>query len=211
MALGPKEMNAAIVANLKSKSGKNLEEWKAQIKGSGLAIKKEIHAWLKSQGLGHIQAQVVTNHYLGTNLYNEKKDQDTLFTRYPDQRKLLDKITQTLKEEFSLTPKPCKGYIPLYNPQGTISISFKPTAKGLYAGLIGEEFPFPVVPHKKTLGGSERMKFEFYLVDEEADPQKVFLALQKKPMICGLTTGGFFVWPVTMRGIGPGAYENHAC
>jgi hypothetical protein len=47
MALGPKEMNAAIVANLKSKSGKNLEEWKAQIKGSGLAIKKEIHAWLK--------------------------------------------------------------------------------------------------------------------------------------------------------------------
>jgi hypothetical protein len=179
VALGPKEMGEAIVANLKAKTGKDLEEWKEEILKTKLTQKKAIMTWLKENGLGHIQAQTVSAVYLGVGLYDAKRDKESLFSKYPDQKRLMEVIGRRLEKEYQLTPKPCKGYIPYYCEKGTIALSFKPTQKGLYVGLIGDHFDFPVLPHKKSLGGSERMKYGLYIIDEEADAQKVYTALEK--------------------------------
>lgn len=53
MAPSPKEQQAAIIRNLKDKTGRNLDEWIEQMKGSGAHRPKEQMEWLKkSQGLG---------------------------------------------------------------------------------------------------------------------------------------------------------------
>ena len=85
-----------------------------------------------------------------------------LFEKYPEQRRLMDEINSEIVEKYGLSVKPCKGYVPVYSKDRTIRISYKPTPDGLYIGLVGESFPFGVVPHKKSLGGTERMAYGIY-------------------------------------------------
>jgi hypothetical protein len=55
----------------------------------------------------------------------------------------------------------------LYGSDRKISLSFKPTSKGLYVGLIGDSFLFDTIPHKAAYGGSQRMRFGFLAKTEE--------------------------------------------
>jgi len=49
-----------VLANLKAKTGRTVEEWTALVRAEGLADAKAIQAWLKTQGLGGTQAGLVT-------------------------------------------------------------------------------------------------------------------------------------------------------
>ncbi|MFM2600948.1 DUF4287 domain-containing protein [Vibrio fortis] len=168
MALGPKEMTQAIIANLKDKTGKDKNEWLNIIASSGLEKKKELKIFMKEQGLGAFQANAVVELYLDDCSYNEpEKLIDNLFVKHPEQKILMNSIIMAVAEPFSLTVKPCKGYIPLYGSDRKISLSFKPTSKGLYVGLIGDSFLFDTIPHKASYGGSQRMRFGFLAKTEE--------------------------------------------
>ena len=57
MALGPKEMEAAIIGNLKDKSGKDLDQWISWLRDQEVSGKKESEAALKAEGLGTFQAR----------------------------------------------------------------------------------------------------------------------------------------------------------
>jgi hypothetical protein len=64
MGLSPKQMEDAIIQNLKSKTGKTLQEWLATLKESKILDKKEAIGFLKTEkGLGHFQAQTVYKHF----------------------------------------------------------------------------------------------------------------------------------------------------
>lgn len=56
----PEQMSAAVVANLKAKTGKTLEAWAEIVRSEGPQRFMERVKWLKAEkGLGHVQAQMV--------------------------------------------------------------------------------------------------------------------------------------------------------
>ncbi|QTV79788.1 DUF4287 domain-containing protein [Microbacterium sp. NIBRBAC000506063] len=131
MALGPKAMGEAIAHNLKTKTGKTLEEWLAALDGAGAADRATSLAWLKEQGLGHFQAQLVVDRREGQPLYDDRDGLvDSLFARHPEQRALYEQVAAEAQEQHDLTANPCKGYVPLYSPRKRIVVSFTPRTRG---------------------------------------------------------------------------------
>ena len=158
MALGPKAMGDAIAANLEAKTGKTLEGWLAALAREGLHDREGALAWLKQQGLGHFQAQLVVQKRAGEPLYDDPDQLVTeLFRTQPKQRATYEAIVRELARDHRFVVNPCKGYIPLYSSRNRIFASFVPTRDGLYVGLVGDGFDAPTVPHRTSRGGSERM------------------------------------------------------
>lgn len=173
MALGPKAMGEAIVANLKTKTGKTLSEWQEMLKSQDITDEKTAQKYLKENGLGHFQAMTVAQLTFGQDEYqDEDKLVDELFADYPEQRNLYDTIVDELSN--SLTVQPCKGYVPLYK-DGKIIVSFKPTDDGLYAALnlTNPDNWQNSVEHKLSLGGSERLKDGLYVISNQLADQLV--------------------------------------
>lgn len=171
MALGPKAMGEAIIANLKSKTGKDLAAWQAELAEAGVADAAAAKRLLIERGLGQFQAASVAEYTFGDDHYADaERLVDDQFRRYPEQRALYDHALDRLTgPEF--TPKPCRTYLPVYR-DGRIAVSFKATPRGLYAALT---LPDPAavpgrVDHKPSLGGSPRLKDGVYLTSfDEVD------------------------------------------
>jgi hypothetical protein len=164
MALGPKAMGEAIVANLKTKTGKDLAAWRAELKRQGISDQQAAKQWLRDQGLGHFQAVTVTERHFSNDQYaDERKLVHSLFERFPEQYALYEAAVRGLSAN-RCKPQPCRGYVPLYR-DGKIVVSFKPTARGLYAALnLTNHAQWPAsIAHKPSLGGSTRLKHGVYL------------------------------------------------
>ncbi len=168
MALGPKAMGEAIIANLKRKSGRDLGEWQSVLSTEGIDDRATAESRLLEHGLGKFQAMTIAEVTFGANLY-EAPDQlvNDPFAKYPDQKPLFDRAV-ALGAQADLNLQPCRGYAPLYR-DGRIAVSFKPTARGLYAALIlGDSAAWPDrQPHKPSLGGSARLTDGVYLSSSE--------------------------------------------
>jgi len=169
MALGPKAMGEAILANLKAKTGHDLDHWLAVLRRSGLNEPAAARQLLQDAGLGRFQAMSVVEHALGANAYSDAgRLVEAQFKRHPSQRALYDSAIAA-SGRLGLEPKPCRGYLPLYRA-GRIVVSFKSTARGLYAALnLAHPSKWPErVDHKASLGGSARLKDGIYLHDAHA-------------------------------------------
>lgn len=169
MALGPKAMGEAIIANLKAKSGKDLAEWQAGLTSAGVSDPDAAKQWLRDEGLGQFQAVTVVEYTYATDSYvDERRLVDDQFARFPDQRSLYEQAVRSLDPEV-FTPKPCRSYLPIYR-DGRILVSFKPTARGLYAALnMKDASAWPErVAHKPSLGGSPRLQDGIYITDQPA-------------------------------------------
>ena len=60
MGLSPKEMEDAIIKNLRDRTGKSLNEWLKVLSEENLSNKKEMKSCLKEKyNLGHFQAQTI--------------------------------------------------------------------------------------------------------------------------------------------------------
>ena len=113
MACTPKQMTAAIIRNLPSKTGKSIVQWIELLNDTSIQDKKEAIAYLKSQGLGHIQAQTVYSQKAGGLDYH-KLSADDLFKETAEMelyKYLYAKIT-ALNPDIRV--EPCKTYIPFY-------------------------------------------------------------------------------------------------
>lgn len=166
MALGPKAMGEAIIANLKAKSGKDLAGWQAQLAADGVTDPPAAQQFLRDRGLGQFQAATVVEYTFGAGSYaDERRLVDDQFARHPGQRGFYDHAVTSLDAEV-FTPKPCRGYLPIYR-DGRIAVSFKPTSHGLYAALNLKDPSAWTnrVPHKPSLGGSTRLKDGIYISD----------------------------------------------
>lgn len=166
MALGPKAMGEAILANLQPKTGKDLSQWCAELEGSGLTNPAEARAHLMDLGLGRFQAVTVVEHAFGLNSYaNEHHLVDDQFKRFPEQRPLYERALAGL-DAGTFIPRPCRSYLPIFRG-GRIVVSFKATRHGLYAALDLEhpdDWPEKVA-HKRSLGGSSRLRDGVFLGD----------------------------------------------
>lgn len=165
MALGPKAMGEAIIANLKSKTGKDIAQWCSELNSSGITDPAEARAHLVALGLGRFRAVAVVEHAFDLHIYaNDRHLVDEQFAKYPEQRILYERAVAGLDDTF--TPKPCRSYLPIYR-DGRIVVSFKATKRGLYGALnLTNPDHWPDrVPHKPSLGGSARLNDGVYLAD----------------------------------------------
>jgi hypothetical protein len=65
MAKSPEEMAAAMVANLKEKTGKTLEQWLKATKAAGMQKHGELVKWLKGEhGVTHGFANLIAHYSL---------------------------------------------------------------------------------------------------------------------------------------------------
>lgn len=162
-------MGEAIIANLKAKTGKDLDAWQDELRDSGITDPDAARQHLRELGLGQFQAVTVVERYFGHTSY---ADDDLLvgdqFARFPAQRPLYERAVAGLDDEV-YAPKPCRSYLPVYR-DGRIAVSFKPTRSGLYAALsLASPDAWPDrVPHKPSLGGSTRLPDGVYLTDAAA-------------------------------------------
>jgi hypothetical protein len=166
MALGPKAMGAAIIANLKPKTGKDITQWCSELRGSGITDPTAARAHLATLGLGRFQAVAVVEYAFGLDSYsNDAQLIEMQFARFPEQRKLYDRAIAQL-DASSYSPKPCRTYLPIYR-NGRIALSFKATKNGLYAALnLTNPGHWPNrTAHKPSLGGSTRLGDGVYLTD----------------------------------------------
>lgn len=166
MALGPKAMGDAIIANLKAKTGKSLDQWEAELNRLGITDPTAARQRLKDLGLGQFQAVAVVEHYFSLDPYaDERRLVNDHFERFPQQRALYDEaVSQLVPRGFSV--QPCQAYLPIYLG-GKIAVSFKPTARGLYAALnLATPSNWPErVAHKPSLGGTARLSDGVYVAD----------------------------------------------
>ena len=137
MSLGPKQMEEAIYRNLPKNTGKTLDEWfKALTKSKVKGINEQI-SWLKSQGLGTVQATFIArNHNNVENIYDDgDKLVNDLFSGGNDKlRKIYDSLISKIKKLGNdVSIRPCKTYIPIYRRKQFITI--KPIKQALAVGL----------------------------------------------------------------------------
>ncbi len=68
MGLSPKEMEDAIIKNLREKTGKSINEWLIVLSEEKFSNKKEMKLCLKEKyKIGHFQAQTIVKLYLEKN------------------------------------------------------------------------------------------------------------------------------------------------
>lgn len=118
MAATPEETLATMVANLKEKTGKSLEDWIALVKKSGLEKHGEIVAMLKADhGLGHGYANLVAQSHLKTGALGNSGD-DLVAAQYAGGKAGLKPIHDAIMaavakfgKDVEISPK--KGYVSL--------------------------------------------------------------------------------------------------
>lgn len=75
----PRDMINAVIANMKEKTGRSLEEWGVIAKKGGPTTARELRSWLKTEhGLGHVAAGIVADAALGLDRYVAYDDPDAL-------------------------------------------------------------------------------------------------------------------------------------
>lgn len=168
MACGPKQMGEAILRNLKSKTGKSLEEWISVVDKSGLSEKKSTMAFLKKEhGLGHFQAQKVFEVFADIKPYeNTAAFAETLFDR-PILKELYQNIRQQLLSlGDDVKEQPCKTYIPFYRKNQFALLQ----PKGDQQITIGLNLPTSASVsgfEQKNVAGSERINHYKIISEKE--------------------------------------------
>lgn len=83
MAKSPEEMKAAMIAALKEKTGKALDEWLPILRASGLTKHKELVNLLKAQhGLTHGYANMIALQALGSDSHTANDDAALIDAQY---------------------------------------------------------------------------------------------------------------------------------
>ena len=119
MAPSPEEAMKSMIANLKEKSGRSLDEWIAVVRKSGLAKHGEIVKHLKGKGLGHGYANLVAHQALGSDSVSvSAQGVDLVAEQYAGAKAALRPIYDALAKraaalgkDVELSPK--KAYVSL--------------------------------------------------------------------------------------------------
>ena len=117
MALGPKEMEEAILRNLPSKTGRSLEEWFRILSNMGYSTKADTIQFLKIEHkLGHFQAQKVYERFIGQENYAAPETFAATLFSVPESIALFTSLRkQILQIDKKVVEKPCRTYIPYYH------------------------------------------------------------------------------------------------
>jgi hypothetical protein len=142
MALSPREMRRAVIANLSAKTGKSLQQWLAILGKDGPDEPKTQVQWLKTvHKVGHVTAQciVASADGKGDEYESTQKLVDHLFSK-PAFKKIYEKLLAAVKALPKALAKPCKTYVPFYRRIQFARV--KPAGRShieLYLALGGKE------------------------------------------------------------------------
>ncbi len=119
MAHSPEEMHASMIANLKSKTGKTLEQWVRVVKNAGTMKHGEIVKHLKAEyGVGHGYANLIAHSAKGNLTEAATDGMDLVAAQYTNGKADLRPIYETIVarvgkfgKDVEISPK--KGYVSL--------------------------------------------------------------------------------------------------
>ena len=134
-------MGEAILRNLKTKTGRALDEWLVVAQDSPATSKKELAVYLKSEhGLGHFQAQKVAEVYVGENPYGDAEALVAALFDKPEHRAAYARWSAAIRAlGDDVHSAPCRTYVP-FGRQRQFAALY-PRADGLCVGLRLAEVP----------------------------------------------------------------------
>ncbi|MCZ8153012.1 MAG: DUF4287 domain-containing protein [Rhodobacteraceae bacterium] len=161
MALDPEAMDAAVLRGLAAKTGRGLEDWLVALEAAGpFATPSAAVAWLKSQGMGHVTAQVVVR--AGRPAAAGPTVEAVLG---PEGAALFTVLVERLGEAVpELRIGLRKGYVTL-GTQVQFAVAVRPkSGPGLRLGLTGQA-EGSALPPAPPMGGSGRFRLLLDLSD----------------------------------------------
>jgi hypothetical protein len=165
MALDPEAMDAAVLGNLVAKTGRALEDWVAALEAAGpFARPGEAVTWLKSQGMGHVTAQVVVRHWQPA---ASGPSVETVLG--PDGAVLFQSLAAALRAEVpDLRVGVRKGYVTLgTRTQFAVAVPAK-RGPGILLGIVAQASGAPLLPPAPPMGGSDRFRFLLQVPEDSA-------------------------------------------
>jgi len=119
MAKSPEEMKAAMIAGLKEKTGKSLDEWLRLLRSTGLAKHKELVTALKTKhGLTHGYANMIALQFIGSDSHTATDDGALVDAQFAGakaaMRPIYDAVLAAVKKfgkDVEVSPK--KAYVSL--------------------------------------------------------------------------------------------------
>ena len=161
MALTPAEMDAAVLANLAAKTGRDISHWIGLLESAPpFATPAEAVAWLKVEhGLGHVTAQIIVRKWKHRRRADPEGDPvDTVLGERGGV--LFLRIVSALAADVpNLQIMPRKTYVGLGTPtQFAVAARPKSSATLLCLGLVAQDKCLAPLPEAPRLGGSDRFK-----------------------------------------------------
>ncbi|MDX2002203.1 MAG: DUF5655 domain-containing protein [Chitinophagales bacterium] len=175
MAKTPAEMEAAVLKNLPEKTGKSLEQWLELLQQTGIKDKKALRNWLKeSQGLGHVQAGILSGYFLNGGKTSYGNAEELLENQYLNDQAVLRPIYDALVKEIakldkSIRLEPCKTYVSVLAKHQIAIV--KPDKGFIRLGLVMN----PEIPENDILKfaksfGSDKISHQIKLNDKADIP-----------------------------------------
>jgi hypothetical protein len=161
MALSPAEMDAAILANLEAKTGRDLDHWIGRLDVAGPFEKPAAAVtWLKTtHGLGHVTAQIIVRKWRdrATDAPEGDPVEAVLGTRGAALLRDLHAVLAADLPEVQVMPR--KAYVGLGAPV-QFAVAARPRRPGavLVFALVGQDMSRPALPPAPRLGGSDRFR-----------------------------------------------------
>ena len=102
MAKSPEEVMASMLAGLKEKTGRSIDEWVAALGKSGTQKHGERVKWLKSQGVTHGYANLIAHRSLGSDAVSKTEGgEDLVAKQYAGKKAELEPIYDLLLAKVS--------------------------------------------------------------------------------------------------------------
>ena len=155
-------MAAAILKNLKVKTGRDLHGWIDVLRDDDLTDPKQAVTHLKqTYGLGHFQAKTVVDRMNDVDHYaNSANFVNELFVQ-AGQHELCDFAREQLLTLSGVREQPCRTYIPFYRKQQFALLA--PAKAGILLGLALAKDDLPAAAQANPKIGSARINAAFHL------------------------------------------------
>lgn len=169
MALTPAEMDAAVLANLAARTGRDINHWIGLLESAPPFPKPAAAvAWLKAEhGLGHVTAQIIVRKWKD---HDRSEPEGDLVEAVLGERgsALFRRIVSALAAEVpNLQIMPRKSYVGLGTPvQFAVAARPKTSAAILCLGLVSQDVSLAPLPKAPRIGGSDRFSLLLELASE---------------------------------------------
>ena len=164
------EIEREFIDNLKTTTGKTLNDWMKHVGGSGITKRNDIIKWLKEKnGFGHMNASLLAGIYLnnGKPVYGNTDDLlENQFAKAAEMRPLYESFTAFAKKHF---PNSCvlpkKTYVSILEKREFAAINIK--SKELRIGFdLGDRAFDETVSKAKLSGPMPRISHMLVLTDK---------------------------------------------
>ncbi|QLF70486.1 DUF4287 domain-containing protein [Peteryoungia desertarenae] len=170
MALTPAEMDAAVIANLAARTGKDINRWIGLLENAPPFAKPAAAvAWLKVEhGLGQVTAQIIVRKWKDRGRADPEGDPVVAVLGECAGVLFLEIVSALAADVPNLQIMPRKNYVGLGTPiQFAVAARPRSSATLLCLGLVAQDKDLAPLPEAPRLGGSDRFKLLLDIASED--------------------------------------------